>query len=74
MTERNTSVPKKRGPPKTGWGTPIQVRVHDDLLSALDAFIAARELLDDKKLTRPEAARLLMKVGLEEHGLWKPEG
>ena len=45
---------KKRGPAPTGKGTQLQVRVHDPLLSALDAFAADQ---GEKSLSRPEAMR-----------------
>ena len=45
---------KKRGPAPTGKGTQLQVRVHDPLLSALDAFAADQ---GEGAVTRPEAMR-----------------
>ena len=45
---------KKRGPIPTGKGTQLQVRVHEPLLSALDAFAADQ---GEETLSRPEAMR-----------------
>jgi hypothetical protein len=47
-------VKKKRGPPPTGKGAPVMVRLQPRELAELDAWIAAQ---DDPKLTRPEALR-----------------
>jgi hypothetical protein len=51
---------KKRGPPATGKGEPIMVRVQPDQLAALDAWISAQ----DDPPTRPEAIRRLVDLGL----------
>jgi hypothetical protein len=56
---------KSRGRPRsTGLGTGILVRMHDQL-DALDAWIAKQ---DDPKLTRPEAIRRLVELGLKAKG------
>jgi hypothetical protein len=53
---------KKRGRPvTTGRGTQIGERWHDPELAAIDAWIAAH----DKALTRPEAIRRLVEIGLK---------
>jgi len=46
-------------PKTTGTGTPLVVRMHDDQLKALDAWIA------DTNISRPEAVRQLITWGLE---------
>jgi hypothetical protein len=51
---------KKRGPPATGQGTPIMVRLQPTALSALSTWIAGQ----DDKPTRPEAIRRLVELGL----------
>ena len=62
---QETSVSKKRrGPAPTGQGVPLMVRVHPDLLAALDAFRAAQA----GELSRPEAVRLLVSGHLRERG------
>jgi hypothetical protein len=48
---------KKRGPPATGKGTLVGVRMHPPELAQLDAW---RE-----EMTRPEAIRQLVKLGLK---------
>jgi hypothetical protein len=48
------------GRPATGKGTGVLVRLQPDQLAALDAFIAAQA----KPLSRPEAIRKLMFLGL----------
>jgi hypothetical protein len=52
---------KRRGRPATGVGTPVQVRLSDDLLSRLDDF--RRDLPDIPG--RPEAIRRLVERGLK---------
>ena len=55
MTTSIRATSKSRGRPKTtGQGLQIPVRVHDPLLSALDAFAADQ---GEAPLTRPEAMR-----------------
>lgn len=56
---------KRRGRPKTtGLGTGILVRMHDQL-DALDAWIARQ---NEPNLTRPEAIRRLVELGLKAKG------
>ncbi|RVG50584.1 ribbon-helix-helix protein, CopG family [Sinorhizobium meliloti] len=60
-----TVVPKKkRGPAPTGKGTQIQVRLHDDLLAPLDAFVADQE----GKPSRAEAIRTIIRDWLISNG------
>jgi hypothetical protein len=58
---RQSVIPqKKRGPPATGKGAPIMVRVQPNQLAALDHWIARQE----NAPTRPEAIRQLMDFAL----------
>ena len=52
--------PRKPGPPPTGKGTPIQVRLQPDQLAALDRWIAE----NDATLTRPAAIRIVLAKGM----------
>jgi hypothetical protein len=57
---------KKRGRPvTTGKGTLIGVRLLDEPLSTLDAWIAKQQEAD---LSRPEAIRRLVEIGLKAKG------
>jgi hypothetical protein len=57
---------KRRGRPvTTGKGTLIGVRLLDEPLAALDAWIAKQKELD---LSRPEAIRRLVERGLRAKG------
>jgi Cu/Ag efflux pump CusA len=51
---------KKRGPPPTGKGVPILVRIQPPLLRTLDEWIGNQ----DVSLTRPQAIRRLIKIVL----------
>jgi metal-responsive CopG/Arc/MetJ family transcriptional regulator len=62
MTRQTVTPRKKRGPPATGKGTPITVRLQPPLLARLDEWAAAQEAE-----SRPEAIRRLL-----EHGLSAP--
>lgn len=69
MTAQDTVIPRKRrGPPPTGKGTPVMVRVPPDLLAAVDAFILERVAYGES-LTRPEAVRRLAAEALQKMGL-----
>ena len=53
---------KRRGRPvTTGTGTTIGVRMLDDRIAVLDAWIAKQK----PKLSRPEAIRRLVELGLK---------
>jgi hypothetical protein len=52
---------KRRGPPATGKGVPILVRIHPPLLRSLDEWIGDQ----DVSFTRPEAIRRLIEIGLD---------
>lgn len=52
----------KRGRPKTtGAGQPQVVRMHDQQIAEVDAWIAMQE----KEISRPEAIRRLVEMGLK---------
>jgi hypothetical protein len=50
MKRQSAAPPKKRGPPATGKGEPILVRLQPAQLAALDAWIARQ----DAQFSRPE--------------------
>ena len=51
---------KRRGPPPTGKGTLIGVRMQPDDLASLDSWITS----DGRGLTRPQAIRALVEMAL----------
>jgi hypothetical protein len=56
---------KRRGRPvTTGTGTLIGVRLLDEPLARLDAWIAEQ----DQEMSRPEAVRRLLEIGLKKRG------
>jgi hypothetical protein len=63
MAKSNRDIPKKkRGPPSQGGRKPPQlVRMDDSLIAAIDGW---RERHDDE-LSRPEAIRRLVEIGLK---------
>lgn len=61
MPSQSTPQKKKRGPKPTGQGAPVVVRIHEDLLSQLDQWIAE---IGEAKLTRPEAIRSILRERL----------
>ena len=52
---------RKRGRPPSGLGTPVQVRLKDDQLAAIDAWRRAQPDLPN----RPEALRRLAEIGIK---------
>ncbi|MGQ3214796.1 ribbon-helix-helix domain-containing protein [Shinella sp.] len=60
MTSQTVVPKKKRGPPATGKGTQIQVRLHDDLLSTIDDFVASQP----DAPSRSEAIRRILRENL----------
>ena len=60
MKRQSATAPKKRGPPATGKGEPILVRLQPAQLADLDAWIARQ----DAQLSRPEAIRRLLEQAL----------
>ena len=59
------------GRPATGPGTPLMVRVHDPLLSALDAYVADQ---GEPVPSRPEAVRRALAEHLRDRGYLTDEG
>jgi hypothetical protein len=68
MARQTVTRRKKRGPPPTGKGTPITVRLQPLALTQLDTWIAGQE----DKPSRPEAIRRLASAML--HILAKDPG
>jgi hypothetical protein len=60
LLSRSRKKRRKPGPPATGKGTLVGVRLQPPELTALDEWIAAR----DDGLSRPEAIRRLMVASL----------
>jgi len=60
MAKKTVQSRKKRGPPATGKGEPVQVRLQPPQMAALDAWI----LHQQESLTRPEAIRRLVEQAL----------
>jgi len=56
----NNQPMRKRGPPATGKGLLVGVRLQPPQLKALDAWIATQT----KKMSRPEAVRKLLDSAL----------
>jgi len=62
--KKQTVIPrKKRGPPATGKGEPVVVRMHPPMLAGLDGWIARQK---QPFPSRPEAVRRLVELGLTE--------
>jgi hypothetical protein len=60
--KRKTVIPKKkRGPPATGKGEPVVVRMHPPQLKALDEWISTQK---SPFPSRPEAVRRLVETAL----------
>lgn len=62
MNKKTPISKKRRGPAPTGVGSPQLVRMHSNLLSAIDVWIRAQ----GDKMTRPEAIRRLVEIGLSK--------
>jgi metal-responsive CopG/Arc/MetJ family transcriptional regulator len=62
MARQSVLSQKKRGPPATGKGTLIGVRLQPPDLSALDEWVAAQK----DKPSRPEAIRRLVRQVLRK--------
>jgi hypothetical protein len=60
MPRQSVISRKKRGPPPTGKGVPILVRLQPALLAYLDAWIASADI----PTTRPEAIRRMIEIAL----------
>jgi Ribbon-helix-helix protein, copG family len=63
MAKLNKDIKKLRGRPKTtGSGQPQLVRMHDDQIAAIDKWRERTEV------SRPEAIRRLVELGLKAKG------
>jgi hypothetical protein len=60
MARQSVISRKKRGPPPTGKGVPILVRIQPPLLRTLDEWIGDQNV----SLTRPQAIRRLIEIAL----------
>jgi Arc/MetJ-type ribon-helix-helix transcriptional regulator len=61
--DKSTVIPKKkRGPPPTGKGEPVVVRMQPQLLAFLDGWIGKQK---PPYPSRPEAVRRLVELGLK---------
>jgi hypothetical protein len=60
MARQSVISQKKRGPPPTGKGVPILVRLQPPLLANVDEWISKQ----DTPFTRPEAIRRLIEFAL----------
>lgn len=65
MARQEKMLAKKRGRPATGRGQTVGVRIHDDQLAQLDAWIARQ---DEPQPSRPEAIRQLLAGALDASG------
>jgi hypothetical protein len=61
MKRQTVITQKRRGPPATGKGTLVGVRLQPDDLEAVDSWIAKQ----DDAPTRPEAIRTLLRKALK---------
>jgi hypothetical protein len=60
MTRQSVISQKRRGPPPTGKGVPVLVRMQPPLLANLDVWISQQ----DVSFTRPQAIRRLIEIAL----------
>jgi hypothetical protein len=65
MKRKTVITKKRRGPPPTGKGTLIGVRLQPSHLKALDAWLAKQK----PPMSRPEAIRALLTEALEVEDL-----
>jgi hypothetical protein len=61
MARKTVQPRKRRGPPPTGKGEPVQVRLQPPQMAALDAWIARQP---EPRSSRPEAIRRLLEDAL----------
>ena len=61
IRDSTKSKAKTGRPVTTGPGEPMVVRMHDEQLEAIDAWIAEHS----EKISRPEAIRRLVELGLK---------
>jgi hypothetical protein len=64
MGKQTVLAKKKRGPPPTGKGVQVVVRMQPTPLAALDAWATKQK----PKPSRPEAIRRLVELGLKAEG------
>ena len=64
IRDSEKSKPKIGRPRTTGSGRPQVVRMHDQQIAAIDAWIA----MHDEEVSRPEAIRRLVELGLKARG------
>jgi hypothetical protein len=64
LRDSTKSNPKMGCPKTTGPGEPQVVRMHDQQLEAIDDWIEAQ----GEKISRPEAIRRLVELGLKAKG------
>jgi hypothetical protein len=64
VRDSTKSNPKMGRPKTTGPGEPQVVRMHDEQLEAIDDWIEAK----GEKISRPEAIRRLVEIGLKMKG------
>jgi hypothetical protein len=62
MARQEKMITKKLGRPATGQGVLIGVRLQDEGLARIDRYIKAQK----EPLTRPEAIRRLVEIGLSK--------
>jgi hypothetical protein len=60
MPRQSVISQKRRGPPPTGKGVPVLVRIQPPLLANLDVWISQQEV----SFTRPQAIRRLIEIAL----------
>jgi hypothetical protein len=63
MDKTTVVAKKRRGPPPTGKGEPVVVRMQPQLLAVLDGWIAKQK---PPFPSRPEAIRRLVELGLKK--------
>ena len=71
MGGQHLTLAKRRGRPATGQGVTIGVRMHNDLLGAVDRWMQEEAALG-RPMTRSEAVRRLVAEALEKMGLKEP--
>jgi hypothetical protein len=64
IRDSKKSRPKIGRPKTTGSGQPQVVRMHERQISAIDAWI----VMEDPEISRPEAIRRLVELGLKAKG------
>jgi hypothetical protein len=68
MPKQTLIAKKQRGPPPTGKGTPVMVRIQPDQLAALDEWIASAP---HRIESRPDAIRKIVADYLRRRGFIK---